>query len=295
MAPIDTVWDVHQYKPDTVMESRQSAEASERQLLSVLSARYRLNGTPEEKLRLLRAKKVDENVFIVGTDRVVSFFYDGKWDMLLSLKELRTVHYFLKASYLAGYREIPSDSKPVDLYRIKDLDDKGNPVSGAKPVDKFSREYYQAFMDITFYDDKLIIETFKKESSDTNTYTPLDTKPLLSIAKWWAMRIRDLVAFKKTGQTTDSDFTTALSILQKNLLNTIGDYRFERVNQGVKREELDSYLKDGLISKELHAQAIQKLERVEKIKRAVSDKHSQIMNQTQVKMAGLMSERSNLS
>ncbi len=36
-------------------------------------------------------------------------------------------------------------------------------------------------MDIAFYDDKLIIETFKKESSDTGTYTPMDGKPLFAL------------------------------------------------------------------------------------------------------------------
>lgn len=81
--------------------------------------------------------------------------------MILNLNALRGGHFFQKASYLAGYREIPSEAAPVNLYHIRDVDDKGNPVPGAKPIDKFSREYYQAFLDITFYDDKLGIETYK--------------------------------------------------------------------------------------------------------------------------------------
>jgi hypothetical protein len=97
------------------------------------------------------------------------------------LNELRGIHFFQKAGYLGGYREIPSETGPVNLHHIKDIDKKGNPVPGAKPVDKFSREYYQAFVDIAFYDDKLIIETFKKESSDTGTYTPMEGKPLFAL------------------------------------------------------------------------------------------------------------------
>jgi len=60
------------------------------------------------------------------------------------------------------------------------------------------------------------------------------------------------------------------------------------VNQGVTQEELDSYLKDGLIDQALHTRAIQRLKQVEEIKRAVDEKHSEIMGQTQVRMAELM-------
>ena len=58
---------------------------------------------------------------------------------------------------------------------------------------------------------------------------------------------------------------------------------------------MDSYLKDGLISKELHSKGIQKLERVEKIKKTVGEKHSEITNQTQIKMAGIMDESQNIA
>lgn len=207
--------------------------------------------------------------------------------MILNIKALRRAYYFQKAGYLAGYREIPSDTQPVNLYHIQNIDNKGNPLSGAKPIDKFSREYYKAFIDIRFYDDRLGIETYKLPMTN-GKYGTVELKELRLLAESGALRIRDLVVFKKTGQTTETDFTAALAILQKNLLNTIGDYRFERVNQGVTREELDSYLKDGLIDKVLHTRAIQRLEQVEKIKRAVGEKHSEIMSETQVKTAELM-------
>lgn len=108
------------------------------------------------------------------------------------------------------------------------------------------------------------------------------------------MRIRDVQQFKRQNQISEVDYKTALKMLcdQKMLLATIGDYRFERVNQGVKKEELDLYLKDGLIDQALHTRAIQRLEQIERIKRAVGDKHSEIMNETQVKTAELMNASS---
>lgn len=208
---------------------------------------------------------------------------------------MRKAYYFQKASFLAGYREIPSDTQPVNLYHIRDIDNKGNPIPGAKPIDKFSQEYYRAFMEITFYDDRLILETFKKPDAvdkpmpeDKPTFTKIDDKFLMSFAD--VMRIRDLVQLKKQGQVSENGYQSTLVVLQKKLLSTIGDYRFERVNQGVKKEELDSYLKDGLIDQILYTRAIQKLEQVEKIKRALSEKHSKIIEQTQVRTAELVDE-----
>ncbi len=106
------------------------------------------------------------------------------------------------------------------------------------------------------------------------------------------MRIRDVQQFRKRNQISETDYRTSLGILcdPKTFLTAIGDYRFERIGQGVTREELDSYLKDSLISKELHARAIQKLERVEKIKKAVGEKHSSIASQTREQVARLVEE-----
>lgn len=265
----------------------QSNEQAEKRLRDIITPQLRLKGNTEDFLKnKLIIKQVERNVFILGTNRIVSAFYDEKSDVILNLNSLRRAYYFQKAGYLAGYREIPSDTQPVNLYHIKDIDDKGNPLSGAKPIDKFSREYYKAFMDIAFYDDRLMIESYKKPMTD-GKFGEMDDELLLMFSES-SMRIRDLVQMKRQGQVTEKGYKSALAILQKNLLNTIGDYRFERVNQGVRREELDSYLKDGLIDQALHTQATQKLERVEKIKRALGEKHSEITCQTQIKTAELM-------
>lgn len=217
--------------------------------------------------------------------------------MILNLNSIRRAHYFQKASYLAGYREIPSDTGPVELYRIRDIDGKGNPVPGAKPLDKFSYEYYVAFTDISFYDDKLIVETFRKPDAvdkskpgDQPTYSKMEDELLLSLAKKGALRIRDLVVFKETGQTTDSGYHAALEILRKNLLATIGDYRFERINDGVTKKELDSYLKEDLISPDLHLSAVRKLERVEKLRKEIDGKRSEETERARVRIAEFSNE-----
>ncbi len=289
--------DIHsqQIAPSQI-EIKQSNEQAEKQVASILIPRLRMKGNSEEFLKTkLIIKQVDKGVFSVGTTESVSFFCDEKGEAILKLISQREAYYFKQAGYLAWFREVKeSDGKTLNLYHIRDIDNKGNPLSWVKPIDKFSREYYQAFMDIDFYDDRLVLETFKKPdavekstSESEKKFTKPDTQLLLSLATS-VMRIKDLVILKKQWQVTESDYKSALAILQKNLLNTIGDYRFERVNQGVTRGELDLYLNDGLIDKALHSRAIQRLEQVEKIKKAVGDKHSEIMSETQIKTAELM-------
>lgn len=284
------------------VESIQSNEQAEKQLRAIIVPRLRLKGNTEEFLKnKLVIKQVEPNVFIAGSERIVSTFYRENWEMIMNLNWLRDEHYFSKASYIAGYREIPSDTGPVNLYRIQDIDNKGDPLPGTKPINKFSQEFYRAFMDIAFYNDRLILETFKQPdavdkstSENQRTFSKMDDKLLLSFTNW-VMRIRDLVQLRKQGQISDRWYQSALSILQKNLLSVIGNHRFEHVNLWITREELDSYLKDELIDKALYTRAIQKLEQVEKIKRAVGEKHSEITNQTQIKTAWLMNESQNVA
>lgn len=153
-------------------------------------------------------------------------------------------------------------------------------------------------MDIDFYDDKLILETFKKPTAEDNPtverkFSTMDDELLLSLSKS-VMRIKDLVQLKKQKQITDKGYQSALVILRQRLLDTIGDYRFERINQPVTKEELDSYLSDNPnespIDKELHTRAIRKLEQVEKAKQLKDEGYSEVTNNTKEQVAGLLEE-----
>lgn len=73
---------------------------------------------------------------------------------------------FNQAAFLVGYRDIKNANGIYNMYHMQDIDEKtGQAKPGAKPLDIFSVEFFQAWMDIWFYLSKLVIEVFKQ--SDT--------------------------------------------------------------------------------------------------------------------------------
>lgn len=69
-----------------------------------------------------------------------------------------------------------------------------------------------------FYDDKLIVETSKKPDAVDNpmlgdklTHSKMEDELFLFLAKEGALRIRDLLVFKETGQTFSPPSATTAS------------------------------------------------------------------------------------
>ncbi len=61
------------------MEVMQSNEQAEKQLRAILIPRLRSKGNTKEFLKnKLVVKQVDREVFIVGSERIASMFYNGK-------------------------------------------------------------------------------------------------------------------------------------------------------------------------------------------------------------------------
>lgn len=274
-----------------------ASENTEARVLSIIVSRLKSKGYPEDKLKTLKAKQVQDDVFIIGTDRIISTFYNGRWEAIFNLGVERESYYFNQASFLAGYREFPSETKPMELYHLRDLDDKGNPLPGAKPIDKFSNDYYQAFMEISFYDDRLILDTFllpdaieEWQTKWPRTYSKVSDKLIFSFIDSKVVRIKDLVELKKHEQVTDSLYTKVLSILQSQLIDSIGDSRFERVNRGVTQEELDFYFKNNLIPEELYGKATARLKQFHDVQETFKDKRSDISNITRASVTSIKNE-----
>lgn len=71
--------DIHSQQVPTHIEIIQSNEQAEKQLRAIIVPRLRMKGNTEEFLKnKLVIKQVDRDVFIVGSERIVSMFYNGK-------------------------------------------------------------------------------------------------------------------------------------------------------------------------------------------------------------------------
>ena len=94
----------------------------------------------------------------------------------------------------------------------------------------------------------------------------------------------------KQWQIWEEQFNKFLPNLQKILLSQIWDPRFEKIWDYITKKELDTYLKDWLITKELHTQCINKLEKVEKLREEKENKVNWIKSDTKISKKFLMSK-----
>ena len=161
------------------------------------------------------------------------------------------------------------EKKVIDLYSLKDLDIKGNPLSGKPAVDKYSPEAYKAYTDGHFFDSKLVIETFKLPMT-TKEYGDIDSELASVLTRGGAMRIRDLVILYNHKQVAPGDYSKAIEVARGLLLAQIADARFMKLADPVTKVELDRYLELKLIDQGLYTQAVNKLAEVEKARQQKS-------------------------
>lgn len=214
---------------------------------------------------------VKEWVFAWYNGRNVSGFLKENGEAIVMLLPIVENPVFDKAAYLAGFRDIRNTNRVWNMYRIQDIDEKtGKEKPGAKPMDIFSVEFFQAWMDIWFYLSKLGIEILKQ--SDTEwVFHKLNQDIFDEFTETKTLRIRDIESFLKNKQINKKLFDKTLKVIQGQILGQISDNRFERIGDEITFDELRGYYERGYLDKKLYEQTIKTLGEVEE-KRLERDK-----------------------
>lgn len=216
--------------------------------------------------------KIKDEVYSVEWDTWnISYFANKTWEVIISTVWVMNSYYFKTASILTWYFEIKWEDWTYRLYKIKEIDRDNNKIIPEKEVDKYSEEYYNARMDIAFFGISMSTKLFLKKSTDW-LYNELDNEWLWVALNTKVLKILDLYTFYNNKQITKELFDKYLSKLQSLLLQQIADSRFERVKRQITKEELDFYLNENLISKELYDLAIQELKELEDLKQQKEEK-----------------------
>ena len=222
------------------------------------------------------AKHLWKGIYAIGTTKNVWYFTREKNEMLFSLRPVSRAHYFKKASYLAWFKEIKDANWVYNLYKGKDIDSKSwNPIPWAKPLDKYSMEYFNAWNDIVFHEDKLWLETMKNADTSWNLHHFSEWQ-LEWYIKSWVPRIKDLYTFLKQKQIDKKTFDKHLPSLQKLFLSQIWDMRFEALWDYVTEQEVKDYYEWGYISKELARECYKKIKERDSIKQKKEKKKKEI-------------------
>jgi len=189
------------------------------------------------------------------------FYYDDRWvirDSFYPKWAKETIKD--KKSYLqAGFIAKDGDASN-NLYKIISQDN-GNIVLNTKPLDQFSFEYYNAWVDILFYD------TYKELKTSEKKLNWLPKIPLQDITitettiyPIWAMRIQDLEWYLKKWAISDLWFDLLMDEVFINwwiILKQCDDPRFDKVWDPITVEEINGYVERKRISRELGNQCIE--------------------------------------
>ncbi|MDD2565690.1 MAG: hypothetical protein PHZ26_01980 [Candidatus Gracilibacteria bacterium] len=233
----------------------------------------------------LKVKDIGKGIVLVEREGNVKRYYkvlDGKVEVIFNIAYLRDDLYFKNGTYKAGYREIKDSKGVYNMYSLKDIDfDTGNPKVGVKPVDIHSQKYFEIWININFFESKLMTESFKLEDKGGG-YTKMSDGKLERKIDAGALRIADLISLvdEKRKVITKEQFNKYLPILQSILLSQIGDSRFEKLGESINEREIKFYVDYGYITKDLARECYRKLRELEEIKQKKEKGEKEIHSKT---------------
>jgi hypothetical protein len=147
-----------------------------------------------------------------------------------------------------------------------------------RKIDKYSLEYFKIWKDIDFYSSHALVEAGKM-----NKYRIDKVRDMLDIflenwIKGWYIRIKDLIFFLKPAELKEEKYIKAIKKLWEILPQQCLDIRFDKISDSITSNpktwkwELEIYLKEGYITKEIYDKCIINLKRKEK---EMNEIHSQ--------------------
>ena len=212
-----------------------------------------------------QVKFIEENVFAVfSNEKNIALFCDRNWDTILNIWYLAESYYFKTACIFAWYIEVKNKNWVYIMYKIKNIDREKKIINPEKIVDKYSEEYFKAWMNIAFFELSLSILLFHKEATD-GWYTPQSKEWLLIDIKYKVLKIKDLYEYKQKEQIDAKLFNELLPKVQNLLLEQIWDDRFKRAWREITMEELNFYKNEHLIPEELYQLAKKEFEKVQSL------------------------------
>lgn len=214
-------------------------------------------------------------------DNIKVFYKYENWKIqpLFNLRSLRDDSNFKQAQIESNYMEIKGGNWVYDLYRINDLKTENWKLIPNlwDKVDRHDIEYYNAWVNIAFSEDRLaikqirdtletpnIIRNWKKYTNEKWHYY-VDERLLPVFIKSKSIRLKDLASFRNNWQITDEVFQKYLPQVRNLLLEQISDKRFDKVNDSVNADEIKMYHQNNLINDDLYLICCEKLKELWKI------------------------------
>lgn len=272
-------------QPPAMIEREQQKENPEITRIRHLLINEKENIEWKEQMKKVEIRKIKDGTFaVVPLWKNISRFVDANAELILNLKPCAEDRFFQKTSKFAGYTEYKNKIWVYELYHLVDIVD-WKPKPGAKPVDKFSVEYFDFWVSQNFYQDRAWIDIETSISKEWH-YLPLDDETIGNMTMDGSMLIHDILSFKAHNQITEVQFKRMIADVQKWLpmQSTDTQWRYRKCGVYIREQDLKKWHEMGLIPRPL----------MEECLRLVQEREKKLFEKSQAKWIASLDIRSDL-
>lgn len=226
-----------------------------------------------DRIKKAKITKLADDIFTYSVDdwKNIRSFSRKDWYSIFWPKIERSMPFFENVCWIAWIVE-KNNNWVYEMYK-KEWWNKSNPT--LRKIDIYSMEYFEIWKEINFYNSHSVMEAWKKSEEKINIVREWIVN---FIEKWlerWTLRIKDLLIYMKKWETEVEPYKTALKKLEQILPQQCLDVRFDKIwdpittNPKNNNWELETYLKEWFISKDIYDKCIENLKRKQKDKQEI--------------------------
>ncbi|MDD4151875.1 MAG: hypothetical protein PHR68_04635 [Candidatus Gracilibacteria bacterium] len=249
-------------------------------------------------------KKVKDGVFLFSIDgKNIINYKNNDGEILFNLKYIRDISKLNNkiVDELVGYKEVKNEEGIYDIYKIVGKDKNGNILLDNEKIDIFTEKYYEIFVNKDFFSQYVnnkisdtFIESYKERINKGQNVNKINApnysdETLNDLFDLGVIRIKNIENYYKNNQITKEQFEIYFKKFQNILIKQIFDYRFEKVNDIVTKEEIEEYKKNNYIDENLYKECIKLIKERDEIKQEKEKNKDNILKNTQ---SNLIQEKS---
>lgn len=209
--------------------------------------------------------KVTDNIFSYNKDwKNIRYFCDKDWEILFeSLNTLRTFPNIKAVFQMISIKEI-DNWWIFEMYKIE----KGKHWEvKERVVNMNTLEYYKIWDDVAFYVNHSMFQAWKENDDRINSTRENIDDDIMLWLKWKWLRTKDLLLYMKSWEKDQEKYKKVIKQLWDILPWQCLDMRFDKLwnpitsNPKTRKWELEFYLDNWYISKDIYDKCIENLKR----------------------------------
>lgn len=239
-----------------------------------------------ERIKKAKITKMADNIFTYSVDdwKNIKSFAGKDWYTIIWLPLERETPFFENVCWIAWVVE-KNNNWVYEMYK-KEWWNKSNPT--LRKIDIYSKEYFEIWKEINFYYEHSLLEAWKRSEEKKATVRSVIDNVIEDWLKVWNLRIKDLLTYMKKWENEVEPYKTALKKLEQILPQQCLDVRFDKIWDPITTDpknnnwELETYLKEWFIGKDIYDKCIENLKRKQNDKLEIQSSTKKEVSEIQV-------------